>query len=249
MYDKKSAQEVIQDYRRRKRMAEQLPFFYTLGVALILAGAIYLVYRVVNSYLPALVPPASDTPAPTETLAPTQVLTPTSPPAQASALPPAVLSATSASGGRGDTTVYTVKQGDTLAGIAAQFNVSLQAVIDLNPDLDPDLISVGQEILIPAAGLRTAANAAAPGASGGSLEYTVVEGDTLASIARRHNTTVDAIVAENNLENADVIRVGDVLRIPASAAAPAASATLVAPGPGETISAEGAITETTMPNP
>ena len=40
----------------------------------------------------------------------------------------------------------------------------------------------------------------------------MVEGDTLASIAQRHNTTVAAIVAENNLENADVIRVGDILR-------------------------------------
>lgn len=249
MYDKKSAQEVIQDYRRRKRMAEQLPFFYTLGVALILAGAIYLVYRVVNSYLPALVPPASDTPAPTEPLAPTQALTPTSPPAQASALPPAVLSATSASGTRADTIVYTVKQGDTLAGIAAQFNVSLQAVIDLNPDLDPDLISVGQEILIPAAGVQAPSGATAPGASGGSLEYTVVEGDTLASIAQRHNTTVDAIVAENNLENADVIRIGDILRLPASSAAPASSATLAAPGLTGTISAEAAPTETAMPNP
>jgi LysM repeat protein len=249
MYDKKSAQEVIQDYRRRKRMAEQLPFFYTLVVVLIIVGGIYLVYRVVNSYLTALAPAATDTPAPTQTLAPTPALTPTSPPAQASALPPAVLSATSASGTRADTTVYTVRQGDTLAGIAAQFNVSLGAVIDLNPDLDPDLISVGQEILIPTAGLQASSGAAAPGASGGSLEYTVVEGDTLASIARRHNTTVAAIAAENNLENADVIRVGDILRIPASAAGPPTSATPAAPALTGTISAEVAATETSMPNP
>lgn len=249
MYDKKSAQEVIQAYRRRKKMAEQLPFFYTLGVALIIAGGIYLLYRVVNSYLPALAPPASEAPAPTEALAPTQDLTPTSPPAQASALPPAVLFATSATGSRADTTVYTVKPGDTLAGIVAQFNVSLQAVTDLNPDLDPDLISVGQEILIPAARAQTPAGAAAAGASGGSLEYKVVEGDTLESIARRHNTTIDAIVAANNLENADVIRVGDILRIPASSAAPAATATPAAPALTETISADVAPTETAMPNP
>ena len=136
-----------------------------------------------------------------------------------------------------------------MAGIAAQFNVSLGAVIDLNPDLDPDLISVGQEILIPTAGLQASSGAAAPGASGGSLEYTVVEGDTLASIAQRHNTTVAAIVAENNLENADVIRVGDVLRLPASAAAPAASATSAAPALTGTISVEVAATETGTASP
>lgn len=244
MYDKKSAQDVIQDYRRRKKMAEQLPFFYTLVVALIIAGAIYLVYRLANSYLPALAPAASDTPAPTETLAPTQALTPTSPPAQGSALPPAVLSATSATGIKSDRRVYTVKAGDTLAGIAQQFNVSLPAVIDLNPDLDPDLISVGQEILIPPSSVQIPAGATGPGSSDGSLEYTVVEGDTLASIAQRHNTTVAAIVAENNLENADVIRVGDILRLPASAAA-----TSAAPALTGTISVEVAATETGTASP
>jgi LysM repeat protein len=46
-------------------------------------------------------------------------------------------------------------------------------------------------------------------------EHTVQGGDTLFAIARRYNTTVDAIVAANNLPSRSVIlRVGQVLVIP-----------------------------------
>lgn len=44
--------------------------------------------------------------------------------------------------------------------------------------------------------------------------YVVESGDTLTSIAERFNTTVDAIVEANNLDDPDVIGVGDELVIP-----------------------------------
>jgi LysM repeat protein len=51
----------------------------------------------------------------------------------------------------------------------------------------------------------------------GQFEYTVQWGDTLYSLARRFNTTVDAIVALNGLQNASYIRVGQVLKISGTA--------------------------------
>ena len=51
----------------------------------------------------------------------------------------------------------------------------------------------------------------------GEFEYTVQWGDTLYSLALRFNTTVDAIVTLNGLENASYIRVGQVLRISGTA--------------------------------
>jgi LysM repeat protein len=51
----------------------------------------------------------------------------------------------------------------------------------------------------------------------GEFEYTVQWGDTLYSLARRFNTTVDAIVAWNGLQNASYIRVGQVLKISGTA--------------------------------
>ena len=63
--------------------------------------------------------------------------------------------------------------------------------------------------------------AAAPGSGPITMEvrviqpnYSVAPGDTLASIARRHGTTVDALASINNLENRNALRVGQRLIIP-----------------------------------
>lgn len=53
---------------------------------------------------------------------------------------------------------------------------------------------------------------AAPAATGGS--YTVSSGDTLSAIAARNGTTVQAIAQANGIANPDLIRVGQVLKIP-----------------------------------
>jgi LasA protease len=44
---------------------------------------------------------------------------------------------------------YTVKQGDTLRIIAARFGVDLSAMIEANQLVNPDLLSVGQNLVIP----------------------------------------------------------------------------------------------------
>ncbi len=49
---------------------------------------------------------------------------------------------------------------------------------------------------------------------GGCTTYTVKSGDTLTSIARQFNTTVDAIATANSITNPNRIYVGDVLVIP-----------------------------------
>lgn len=47
--------------------------------------------------------------------------------------------------------------------------------------------------------------------------YTVKSGDTLSKIAAQFKTTVAAIATLNNIANVNLIRVGQVLRIPSSA--------------------------------
>lgn len=46
------------------------------------------------------------------------------------------------------------------------------------------------------------------------MTYTVKKGDTLSAIARKHNTTVEALVASNGIKNKNLIYVGQVLTIP-----------------------------------
>jgi nucleoid-associated protein YgaU len=53
-----------------------------------------------------------------------------------------------------------------------------------------------------------------PVPTGDEETYTVQAGDTLAEIAAAYGVTLDALVAANNIENIDVIEVGDVLVIP-----------------------------------
>lgn len=46
---------------------------------------------------------------------------------------------------------YTVKAGDTLSDIATQFNTTVDAIVALNPGLNPNALAIGAELKIPAA--------------------------------------------------------------------------------------------------
>ena len=77
--------------------------------------------------------------------------------------------------------------------------------------------------------------------------YTVQPGDTLYAIAARFGTTVQEIVAANNISNPNIIHVGQVLTIPGEGGEPGPTATPPPPGgggggtytvsPGDTLSA------------
>lgn len=56
------------------------------------------------------------------------------------------------------------------------------------------------------------------GAAQGVTVYTVKKGDTLSQIAAKYGTTYQAIAAFNGIKNPNVIRVGQKIKIPASAA-------------------------------
>ena len=51
------------------------------------------------------------------------------------------------------------------------------------------------------------------GTSGTSISYTVQKGDTLSSLAKKYNTTVDKICSDNNISDADKIYIGQVIVI------------------------------------
>lgn len=46
------------------------------------------------------------------------------------------------------------------------------------------------------------------------MTYTVKKGDTLSAIARKYDTTVEALVASNGIKDKNIIHVGQVLQIP-----------------------------------
>jgi LysM repeat protein len=106
--------------------------------------------------------------------------------------------------------VIVVRAGDTLSEIAIQQGVSVAQLVALNGIKDPNLIYVGQRLLVRAA--------AAP-ASPAPVVHRVAAGENLTVIARRYGTTIAAIVASNSIRNPSLLRVGQHLAIPGSGAA------------------------------
>lgn len=123
----------------------------------------------------------------------------------------------------------TVRRGDTLSAIAERHGVSLQALIEANPQLrDPDVIHVGQRIRLPAA----------------ERSVTVQWGDTLSGIAARFGVSTEALARANGISNPDLIYAGDQLRIPGAAGTPAAPA----PGAGGGTPTPGRVTPGRLPD-
>ena len=98
---------------------------------------------------------------------------------------------------------YTVKSGDTLYGISNQFGVSVTELAELN-GIKGSLLNVGTVLKIPSTSGTNPNNL---------FMYTVASGDTLSKIARKYNTTVDAIKKLNYLTT-DTLKIGQVIRIP-----------------------------------
>ena len=93
---------------------------------------------------------------------------------------------------------YTVKRGDSLYSIARNYGVSVSDIMSLNK-LNSNLLSVGQTLKIPLSEKI-------------DETYVVKRGDSLYSIARRYNTTVDQIKQKNNLTS-NILSIGQILKI------------------------------------
>ena len=109
------------------------------------------------------------------------------------------------------------------------------------------IIVIGDTLTVPTDGERSA-----PSAPSAPAVHVVAPGDTVWALARRYGTTVDAIVAANDLGPAALIRVGQRLRLGTAASgvpavAPAASPELrITVRAGDTLAALAARHHTTV---
>lgn len=116
---------------------------------------------------------------------------------------------------------YTIVKGDTPAGIAKAHHVSLKALLDANPGLDPKKLKIGAKINIPA-GTNSASLAPVAATPDSANVYTVKQGDTLATIAKANGVTLKALEAANPSVVPTKLKIGQKLNLPAKTAVPPA---------------------------
>lgn len=104
---------------------------------------------------------------------------------------------------------YAVKSGDTLSEIALKTGTSVSELALLNNIKDVNFIKVGQLLELP----KNATVPSPPPAAINTPTYTVKSGDTLSQIATKNNTTVAKLKSLNNIQNVDLIYVGQVLKL------------------------------------
>jgi LysM repeat protein len=121
---------------------------------------------------------------------------------------------------------YQVTSGDTLSAIAQRFGTSVSALVDANDIADPNLIYVGQSLVIPGDGATeggpatpTPAAAAAPSEPSGRT-HVVTSGESLASIASRYGLTVEQLARANGIVDPNRVLAGSLLRVAADAPPP-----------------------------
>lgn len=101
----------------------------------------------------------------------------------------------------GEYTIYIVKSGDTLYGIANQYDIDVNDLIEYN-NLSGSSLSIGQQLFIPA-----------PQEESEYDTYAVKSGDTLYQIANRYGTSVTELMNINNLST-NILTLGQRLLIP-----------------------------------
>ncbi|MCV6608846.1 MAG: transglycosylase SLT domain-containing protein [Campylobacterales bacterium] len=94
--------------------------------------------------------------------------------------------------------VYTVKQGDNLSSIGRKFGIRYKLIKDFN-NLRSSFLKLKQKLIIPVQKNQI-------------IKYRVKKGDSLASIAKKYQTSVDRILKLNN-RNEKIIYVGEYLEL------------------------------------
>ncbi len=95
----------------------------------------------------------------------------------------------------GTISLYVVREGDTLSGIAKLFNVTTGTIRSANSLTSDNSIQVGQKLVImPTPGLR----------------YTLKKGDTLASIAKKYGADANEIGNYNQIDDSSLSAGADI---------------------------------------
>lgn len=98
---------------------------------------------------------------------------------------------------------WEIRKGDTIFNIALQINSTVNAILELNPNIDVNNLRVGQSICIPIS---------TPCPSG--IFWIVSAGDTLFSIAQEVGTSVEKLLELNEGINPNNLQINQRICLP-----------------------------------
>lgn len=192
------------------------PRLFTIGAILVIViGLVLIGTTLIGPGKPISNLFATDTPTPTLTSTPTITPLPTNTPTE-TATPTVTNTVTPSAPFQ-----YTIQEGDNLVLIAEKFLLGddgILLILDLNPAIAESrgIIYPSQVIWIPNPDMVRATATPVPAnlAAGTRLDYTILPGDTLAGIAAKFNSTVDAIVAANDIEDPNALVAYETIVVP-----------------------------------
>jgi LysM repeat protein len=108
---------------------------------------------------------------------------------------------------------YTVKEGDTLFGVALRLGLTREELAAANDLGTEDLLLIGQRLIIPTPTTPRAALLPTPTPTAGRF-YTVASGDTIFGIALANGVDWQELLKLNGLEEDSLIQIGQRLQLP-----------------------------------
>lgn len=94
---------------------------------------------------------------------------------------------------------HEIQQGETLGGIAEQYDVDVDTLLSCNKGLDPRRLKIGKELKI---------------LSVKGVVHNVEKGETLWDIVRRYKIETKAVLAANNINDESKLKIGQELILP-----------------------------------
>jgi membrane-bound lytic murein transglycosylase D len=126
---------------------------------------------------------------------------------------------------------HVVTRGQTVAAIARLYRVTTAQISAANPGIRLTRLRTGTHLAIPTSVIPASAEPAEPPARSGStgsgtLKHRVLRGESLSTIASHYRTTIVRLRELNAMSREDVLKAGQVIRVPApgrTAATPASA--------------------------